>query len=149
MRDLRFSSDQIETVSKLIVLHLRFHTFRLGWTDSAVRRYVRDAGPLLDRLNRLVRADCTTRNPFKARQLAAAMDELEARIAQLAAEEDLKRIRPPIDGNDVMQHLGIRPGREVGDALAYLLEVRLDRGEYTREEAFRLLDEWWAARIAD
>jgi len=146
LRELRFSSDQIDTVSKLITLHLRFHTFRLGWTDSAVRRYVRDAGPLLDRLNRLVRADCTTRNPFKARQLAAAMDELEARIARLAAEEDLKRLRPPIDGNDVMQHLGIGPGREVGEALAYLLEVRLDRGEYPREEAFRLLDEWRASR---
>jgi poly(A) polymerase len=146
MRELRFSGDQIDTVTRLIFLHLRFHTFRLGWSDSAVRRYVRDAGPLLDGLNRLVRADCTTRNPFKARQLAAAMDELEERLARLAAEEDLKRIRPPLNGNDVMAHLGLRPGPLIGEAMDHLLEARLEHGEYSRDEGFRLLDEWAAAR---
>jgi len=144
LRELRFPSDTIETVTALVEMHLRFHTFRMGWSDSAVRRYVRDAGPLLDRLNRLVRADCTTRNPFKARQLAAAIDELEERIARLAAEEDLKRIRPSLDGNDVMTHLGIPPGPVIGEALAYLLEVRLDRGEIPRAEALELLDAWAA-----
>jgi poly(A) polymerase len=142
LRELRFPKEAVDTVTQLVEMHLRFHTFRMGWSDSAVRRYVRDAGPLLDKLNRLVRADCTTRNRFKARQLAAAIDELEERIAHLAAEEDLKRIRPPLDGNDVMQHLNIPPGRVVGEALAYLLEIRLDRGEIPREEALTLLDEW-------
>jgi poly(A) polymerase len=132
----------VDTVTQLVEMHLRFHTFRMGWSDSAVRRYVRDAGPLLDRLNRLVRADCTTRNPFKARQLASAIDELEERIAHLAAQEDLKRIRPPLDGNEVMQHLGLEPGPIVGEALNYLLELRLDRGEIPHDEAVRLLDEW-------
>jgi poly(A) polymerase len=142
LRDLRFPKDAIDTVAQLIEMHLRFHTFRMGWSDSAVRRYVRDAGPLLDRLNRLVRADCTTRNRFKARQLEAAIDELEERIAHLAAEEDLKRIRPALDGNEIMAHLGIAPGPLVGEARDYLLEIRLERGEIPREEAFRLLDEW-------
>ena len=142
LRELRFPSDVVEEVSQLVEMHLRFHTFRMGWSDSAVRRYVRDAGPLLDRLNRLVRADCTTRNRFKVRQLAAAIDELEERIARLAAEEDLKRIRPPLDGNEVMTHLGIPPGPVVGKALAHLLELRLDLGEIPKEEALRFLDEW-------
>jgi poly(A) polymerase len=142
LRELRFPKETIDNVAQLVEMHLRFHTFRLGWSDSAVRRYVRDAGPHLDRLNRLVRADCTTRNRFKARQLAAAIDELEARIAELAAEEDLKRIRPPLDGNEVMQHLGLKPGPTVGKALDYLLELRLDRGEISKEEAYRLLGEW-------
>jgi poly(A) polymerase len=142
LRELRFPRETIDTITQLVEMHLRFHTFRLGWSDSAVRRYVRDAGPHLDRLNRLVRADCTTRNRFKARQLAAAIDELEARIAHLAAEEDLKRIRPPLDGNEVMAHLNLKPSPTVGKALNYLLEVRLDRGEIPKEEAYRLLDEW-------
>lgn len=146
LRELRFPRDFIDTVVALIEMHLRFHTFRLGWSDSAVRRYVRDAGPLLDRLNRLVRADCTTRNPFRARELAEAMDALEERIAHLAAEEDLKRIRPPLDGHDVMAFLGVPPGPVVGEALRYLLELRLDRGEIPREEAFRLLGAWAAER---
>ena len=145
LRELRFPNDTVDVVTALVEMHLRFHTFRMGWSDSAVRRYVRDAGPLLDRLNRLVRADCTTRNRFKARQLAAAIDELEERIAHLAAEEDLKRIRPPLDGNEVMQHLELKPGPTVGKALNYLLELRLDRGEIPREEALRLLDEWAAS----
>ncbi|MFN2614986.1 MAG: CCA tRNA nucleotidyltransferase [Actinomycetota bacterium] len=149
LRDLHLPADFIDDVAALIELHLRFHGYGTGWTDSAVRRYVRDAGPLLDRLNRLVRADVTTRNRFRARQFAQAMDDLEQRIARLAAEEDLKRIRPPIDGNDVMQHLGIPPGPLVGEALKLLLEKRLDEGEYTREEAFAVLDVWAHARTGD
>jgi poly(A) polymerase len=142
LRALRYSSDFVDEVVQLIAMHLRFHTFRSGWSDAAVRRYVRDAGPLLDRLNRLVRCDTTTRNKMRARELSVAMDMLEERIARLAAEEDLKRIRPPIDGHDVMQHLGIGPGPVVGDALDHLLEIRLERGEYSREQAFEMLDEW-------
>ncbi|HVL34010.1 MAG TPA: CCA tRNA nucleotidyltransferase [Actinomycetota bacterium] len=144
LRALRFPSDFVDEVCKLVEMHLRFHGYGDGWSDSAVRRYVRDAGGLLDRLNRLVRADVTTRNRFRARQFALAMDDFESRIARLAADEDLKRIRPPIDGNDVMQHLGVAPGPVIGKALSYLLEVRLDRGEYSRDEALALLDQWAA-----
>lgn len=144
LRALRYPAEFVDDCIALVEMHLRFHTFRMGWTDSAVRRYVRDAGPLLDRLNRLVRADCTTRNPMKARALAAAIDELESRIAELAAQEDLKRIRPPLNGHEVMQHLGVPPGPVVGRALDYLLEIRLDRGEYSKDEAYRLLDVWRA-----
>jgi poly(A) polymerase len=146
LQALRYPNDFIDEVAELIALHLRFHTFRSGWSDSAVRRYVRDAGPLLDRLNRLVRSDSTTRNKMRARELSVAMDTLEERIAHLAAEEDLKRIRPPIDGHDVMTHLGVGPGPIVGEALDYLLEIRLERGEYSKEEALALLDEWARAR---
>ncbi|GAC1408798.1 MAG: CCA tRNA nucleotidyltransferase [Actinomycetota bacterium] len=146
LRELRFANDFVEEVSTLVHLHLRFHTFRLGWSDSAVRRYVRDAGPLLHRLNLLVRADCTTRNATKAKQLSNAMDELELRIATLARQEDLKRIRPPIDGNEVMERLGVPPGPIVGRALDFLLEHRLEHGEYSREEAFLLLDNWIASQ---
>jgi poly(A) polymerase len=146
LQALRYPNDFIDDVAELIVLHLRFHTFRSGWSDSAVRRYVRDAGPLLDRLNRLVRSDSTTRNKMRARELSVAMDTLEERIARLAAEEDLKRIRPPIDGHDVMTHLGVGPGPVIGEALDHLLEIRLERGEYSKEEALALLDEWARAR---
>ncbi|HLW17489.1 MAG TPA: CCA tRNA nucleotidyltransferase [Actinomycetota bacterium] len=146
LQALRYPSEFIDEVVMLIELHLRFHTFRSGWSDSAVRRYVRDAGPLLDKLNRLVRCDSTTRNKMRARELSVAMDTLEERIARLAAEEDLKRIRPPIDGHEVMQHLGVKPGPVVGDALDHLLEIRLERGEYSKEEAFALLDEWARAQ---
>lgn len=139
---LRYPTDFIDDVCHLVEMHLRFHGFARGWTDSAVRRYVADAGENLDRLNRLVRSDCTTRNKMRARELAVAMDQFEERIARLSAEEDLKRIRPPIDGNDVMTHLGISPGRAIGEALDHLLEIRLDQGEYSREEAFVYLDEW-------
>jgi poly(A) polymerase len=142
LQALRYPNDFIDEVAELIALHLRFHTFRSGWSDSAVRRYVRDAGPLLDRLNRLVRSDSTTRNKMRARELSVAMDTLEERIARLAVEEDLKRIRPPIDGHDVMTHLGVGPGPIVGEALDHLLEIRLERGEYSKEEALALLDEW-------
>jgi poly(A) polymerase len=142
LTELRFPSDLIADVHRLVLLHLRFHTYRLGWSDSAVRRYVRDAGPLLDRLNFLVRSDCTTRNVFKARQLAAYSDELEERIARLEAEEELASIRPPLDGRQVMTLLGIPPGPLVGKALAHLLELRLDRGPMSGEEATEALRDW-------
>jgi poly(A) polymerase len=146
MRALRYSAEDIETVSRLVDLHLRFHTYRMGWTDSAVRRYVRDAGPLLDQLNELTRCDCTTRNPAKAQALARRMDELEARIAELRAREELAAIRPDLDGNEVMTQLGIRPGPQVGEALGFLLELRLEEGPLGAEEARRRLDAWWAQR---
>jgi poly(A) polymerase len=142
LTELRYPSDFIADVRQLVLLHLRFHTYRLGWSDSAVRRYVRDAGPLLDRLNFLVRSDCTTRNVFKARQLAAYSDELEERIARLEAEEELASIRPPLDGRQVMTLLGIPPGPLVGKALAHLLELRLDRGPMSEEEAVQALRDW-------
>jgi poly(A) polymerase len=142
LRALRYPNDLIADVVKLVEMHLRFHSYRLGWNDAAVRRYVRDAGPLLDKLNQLVRADCTTRNQEKAKALAALQDDLELRIARLAEEENLERIRPPLDGNDVMEHLGIGPGPEVGEALDYLLELRMEQGPIEKAEAFKLLDEW-------
>jgi poly(A) polymerase len=144
MRALRYSTEDVEVVTRLVELHLRFHTYQLGWTDSAVRRYVRDAGPLLDRLNELTRCDCTTRNPAKAKALARRMDELDARIAELREQEELRAIRPDLDGNAVMARLGLRPGPGVGKALAYLLELRLEEGPLGPDEAGRRLDAWWA-----
>jgi poly(A) polymerase len=142
LRALRYPNDVVTDVVKLVEMHLRFHSYRLGWSDAAVRRYVREAGPLLDRLNQLVRADCTTQNPFRAKQLAALQDDLELRIARLAAQENLDKIRPPLDGNEVMEHLGLKPGPVVGEALSYLLEERLERGPIDKDEAYRLLDDW-------
>jgi putative nucleotidyltransferase with HDIG domain len=126
---LRFPNDVVDDVTRLVELHLRFHTYRMGWTDSAVRRYVRDAGPLLDDLNELTRCDCTTRNAQKAKALARRMDELESRIAELREKEELAKIRPALDGNAVMRVLGVGPGPVVGEALTFLLEIRLDEGE--------------------
>ena len=146
MRALRYSAEDTEVVATLVDLHLRFHTYRLGWTDKAVRRYVRDAGPLLDRLNALTRSDCTTRNEAKARALAKRMDELERRIAELRQQEELDAIRPDLDGRQVMEILGLAPGPEVGQALAFLLELRLDEGPLGTEEAARRLREWWSNR---
>ncbi len=149
LRALRFPNDQVDDISQLVYLHLRFHGYGDdGWTDAAVRRYVRDAGHLLDDLNELTRCDCTTRNERKARLLAARMDALEARIAELREREELAAIRPDLDGQQVMAHLGISPGREVGEALAMLLEARLDEGPLGDAEAYRRLDEWWAGRSA-
>jgi poly(A) polymerase len=142
LRELRYSTDFVNTVSEMIRLHHRFHTYRLGWTDSAIRRYVRDAGPLLGRVNDLVRADCTTRNAAKARRLAERMDELEERIAELAEREEIEKIRPDLDGKEVMDFLGLEPGREVGQALAYLLELRLEHGPLEKEAAYERLREW-------
>jgi poly(A) polymerase len=148
MQALRYSNADVEAVTRLVELHLRFHTYRMGWTDSAVRRYARDAGDLLDELNVLTRCDCTTRNEKKAALLGRRMDELEERIAQLAAQEELQSIRPELDGNEVMGRLGLKPGPQVGDALAFLLEVRLEEGLLGPDEAGRRLDAWWASRNA-
>jgi poly(A) polymerase len=142
LRALRYSNEVLADVVRLVEMHLRFHSYRLGWSDSAVRRYVREAGPLLDDLNRLVRADCTTRNKEKAKALQALQDDLELRIARLSEQENLDQLRPPLDGNQVMEHLGIGPGPLVGEALDHLMEQRLDRGPIGEEEAFALLDEW-------
>lgn len=142
LRALRYPNDTVLTVKELIRLHHRFHTYRLGWTDSAVRRYVRDAGPLLGKLNALVRADCTTQNPAKARELGRRMDELEERIGHLAEQEELALIRPELDGVQVMAYLGESPGPLVGEALRYLLEVRLDEGLLGEDAAYARLDAW-------
>jgi poly(A) polymerase len=147
LRALRFPNDVIDDVQRLVFLHLRFHGYHDEvWSDSAVRRYARDAGPLLDDLNELTRCDCTTRNERRARMLAARMDALEARIAELREREELSAIRPDIDGNRVMELLGIGPGPHVGEALSMLLEARLDEGPLGQEEAERRLLAWWAER---
>jgi poly(A) polymerase len=146
MQALRYPTEDVDTVTDLVSLHLRFHTYRLGWTDRAVRRYVRDAGPHLDRLNELTRCDCTTRNPAKARALARRMDELEARIEELRRQEELDAIRPDLNGDQVMDLLGLAPGRDVGRALTFLLELRLDEGPLGEEEAGRRLVAWWKER---
>ena len=142
---LRYPSAVTDDVVKLVEMHLRFHGYT-EWSDSAVRRYVRDAGPLLDRLNELTRADCTTRNPQKAKQLVALQDDLEDRIARLAEEENLEAMRPPLDGREVMAHLGIAPGPLVGEALEYLMEIRMELGLIEQDEAYALLDAWAAAK---
>jgi poly(A) polymerase len=147
MKALRFSNDDIEAVGKLVELHLRFHGYGSGeWTDSAVRRYVRDAGDQLERLHVLTRADCTTRNKKKADRLRRAYDDLETRIERLSEEEELAALRPDLDGNQIMEILGIPPGREVGEAYKFLLELRLDNGPMSQEDAAAALKEWWAAR---
>ena len=146
MQALRFSSDEIDAVSRLVELHLRFHGYGTGeWTDSAVRRYVRDAGDQLERLHVLTRADCTTRNKRKAERLRRTYDDLEQRIARLSEEEELASIRPDLDGNQIMEVLGIGPGPEVGKAYRYLLELRLDHGPMTYDQARAALLEWAAS----
>ena len=145
MRALKYSKQMIEDVSRLVFLHLRFHGYGKGqWTDSAVRRYVHDAGPLLPKLHKLVRADCTTRNKRRAAALQATYDGLEERIERIAAEEDLARVRPDLDGNAIMELLGIPAGPAVGKAWTFLKELRLDRGPLDRAEAEAALLEWWA-----
>jgi poly(A) polymerase len=147
LQALRFPNDVVDDVAELVALHLRFHGYGTGeWTDAAVRRYVRDAGPLLPRLHKLTRADCTTRNRRKAQALARAYDHLEVRISRLAEEEELAAIRPDLDGVQIMAVLGIPPGPEVGAAYRHLLELRLDRGPLGPDEAERELRQWWAAR---
>jgi len=146
LRALRYPTRTVAAVAELISLHHRFHTYSLGWSDSAVRRYARDAGPLLADLNELVRADCTTRNRAKAAKLAARMDELEKRIAELAAQEELEKLRPDLDGKQVMAHLGIPPGPLVGQALEHQLELRLERGPLPEGEVYEELDKWAAGR---
>ena len=144
MTALRYSSEDIDEVVRLVELHLRFHTYRMGWTDSALRRYARDAGPLVGKLNELTRADCTTRNERKVKELSDAMDDLERRLEELSEREALDSIRPELDGDEVMQRLSLKPGRDVGRALAFLLELRLDEGLLGPEEVTRRLDRWWA-----
>ncbi len=139
---LRYSNDDVEAITELVALHLRFHTYQMGWTDSAVRRYVRDAGPLLAELNVLTRCDCTTRNERKATVLAKRMDELEQRINELAEHEELASIRPELDGKQVMEHLGVGPGPLIGKALAFLLEIRLEEGMLGDAEIRNRLDQW-------
>ena len=147
MKALRFSNDTIDAVSHLVELHLRFHGYGSGeWTDSAVRRYVRDAGDQLERLHVLTRADCTTRNQRKAERLRRAYDDLEARIARLEQEEELASIRPDLDGNQIMEILGIGPGREIGAAYRFLLDLRLENGPMSHDAAAEALRAWWAAR---
>lgn len=144
MRALRYSRQIIDDVSQLVYLHLRFHGYGDGrWTDSAVRRYVADAGPLLKRLHKLVRADCTTRNKRRAARLQANYDDLEHRIEALAAKEDLERVRPDIDGNEIMRILDIPAGPLVGRAWKHLKELRLDRGPLSHEQAVQELLKWW------
>ncbi|HEX2850605.1 MAG TPA: CCA tRNA nucleotidyltransferase [Acidimicrobiales bacterium] len=144
MRALRYSNEDIDDVTRLVELHLRFHTYKMGWTDSAVRRYVRDAGPLLVRLNELTRSDCTTRNKRRAEELSRRMDDLERRIDELRRQEELDAIRPDLDGRDVMDLLGVAPGPVIGRALHHLLELRMEEGPLGREEAERRVRSWWA-----
>jgi poly(A) polymerase len=149
---LRFSKDDVDAVAELIFLHLRFHGYTAGmegdapWTDSAVRRYVRDAGDQLERLHILTRADCTTRNTAKARRLRAAYDDLERRIVELADQEELNAIRPDLNGDQIMQILGIPPGPDVGRAYRFLLERRMEEGPLGEDRARSELLTWWAAR---
>jgi poly(A) polymerase len=147
LRELRFSNDDIDDIARLVELHLRFHGYGAGeWTDSAVRRYVRDAGDQLERLHILTRADCTTRNQRKAARLQRIYDELEERIDALAEQEELDAMRPDLDGNQIMQILGIGPGREIGDAYKFLLELRLEQGPLDEAAATAALKAWWAER---
>ncbi|GAA0902150.1 CCA tRNA nucleotidyltransferase [Streptomyces thermoalcalitolerans] len=145
MTALKYSNELVKDVSRLVELHLRFHGYGTGeWTDSAVRRYVRDAGPLLSRLHKLTRSDCTTRNKRKAAALSRAYDSLEARIAQLQQQEELDAIRPDLDGNQIMEILGIKPGPLVGKAYKHMLELRLENGPMEHDAAVAALKEWWA-----
>ncbi|GJF34312.1 CCA tRNA nucleotidyltransferase [Kitasatospora sp. NE20-6] len=147
MRALKYSNDLVDEVSRLVELHLRFHGYGGGeWTDSAVRRYVTDAGPLLERLHKLTRSDCTTRNRKKAAALARTYDSLEERIALLQEREELDAIRPALDGNQIMELLGIRPGPQVGQAYKHMLELRLEHGPMDHETAVAALREWWTAQ---
>lgn len=146
MEALKYSGDDVATVVRLVELHLRFHTYKMGWSDKAVRRYVRDAGEHLDRLNELTRCDCTTRNAAKAKQLSKRMDELEDRIRVLSEQEDLKAQRPDLDGEEIMAQLGVGPSRVIGEALEFLLDLRLDEGPLGKPEAARRLDAWWKER---
>jgi len=145
LKAMRFDKDKIKAVSRLVELHLRFHGYGGGeWTDSAVRRYITDAGPLLSRLHRLTRSDCTTRNQRKAQGLSRTYDDLEARIARLLEQEQLDAVRPELDGDEIADVLGITPGPVLGRAYKYLLSVRMDQGPIGREAAIQALQAWWA-----
>ena len=143
LRELKYPNDDIEAITELVALHLRFHTYQMGWTDSAVRRYVRDAGSQLAELNVLTRCDCTTRNEKKARILSARMDDLEVRIAELNAKEELSKLRPELDGQQVMDMLGVPAGPIVGAALEFLMDIRLEEGLLGDEAIRARLTQWW------
>ena len=142
LRALRYPKEMIDQVSELVFLHLRPHTLKMGWTDSAVRRYVRDAGEVLEDLNELVRCDVTTANQKRANTIQKRIDELEKRIEELAAREEIAKLRAPINGNDVMQYLGIGPGPHIGEIMNILLEKRIEDGPYSEVEAYELVREW-------
>ncbi|MFZ0012528.1 MAG: CCA tRNA nucleotidyltransferase [Acidimicrobiia bacterium] len=142
LRDLRYPREVVDDVSQLVYLHLRPHTLKLGWTDSAVRRYVRDAGPLLDRLNELVRCDVTTANKRRERSIQTRIDELEERIAELSAQEELAKLRAPLDGNDVMSYLTLAPGPKVGEIMDILLEKRIEDGPYSKHTGYEVARDW-------
>ena len=146
LQALRFSTQEIESVSKLVELHLRFHTYKAGWNDRAVRRYVRDAGSLLEQLNELTLADVTTRDQAKVRFFHEKMTELKERIQILSEQEELASIRPELDGNEVMAILDVGPSKDVGDAMDYLLEIRLDEGLIGKDEVTKRLLKWWRVR---
>ncbi len=143
---LKYSKKIVEEVTKLISLHMRAYTYRSGWSDRAVRRYVRDAGELLESLNLLIRADCTSKNPQTIAEAFRAMDELESRIKKLEEEEESAKIRPPINGHEVMAYLNIKPSPVVGEIMDILLDARLDGEIETKEEAYKLVDKWAANR---
>jgi poly(A) polymerase len=142
LRELRYPKSVVDEVAGLVSLHLRPHTLKMGWTDSAVRRYVRDAGPLLGHLNELVRCDITTANPRKAETIRRRLDELEIRIVELGEREEIGNLRPPIDGHQVMTYLSMPPGRAVGEVLEILYERRIEDGPYSVAEAYRMVREW-------
>ena len=146
LKKLRYPKQVVSDVGQLVFLHLRPHTLKLGWTDSAVRRYVRDAGPLLDKLNELVRCDITTANKKRERSILSRIDELEKRIEILSEQEELAKLRPPIDGNQVMEYLGMEPGPQVGEIMDLLLEKRIEDGPYSEEEAYSMAREWALSR---
>ena len=149
LKAMRYDNRTVKDVAELVRLHLRFHTYKMGWTDSAVRRYIRDAGHLLSQLNKLTRADVTTRNRRKAEAIQRRMDQLEERIVALRRQEELDRLRPPVDGNQIMRHLGIAPGPLVGEAWNHLLEQRIEQGPMTEDAALAELDRWWQSRADD
>jgi len=142
LRALRYPKEIVDDVSQLVFLHLRPHTLKLGWTDSAVRRYVRDAGPILEDLNELVRCDVTTANEKRAQTIQRRIDQLEARIEELREQEEIDRLRAPIDGNDVMRFLGLAPGPKVGEIMNLLLEKRVEDGPYSEAEAYDIVLAW-------
>lgn len=149
MQALKYSTDDVEAVRKLVYLHLRFHGYGDGWTDAAVRRFVRDAGDQYERLIDLTASDCTTRNKRKAAELARRMDDFKVRVVELREQEELDAIRPDLDGKQIMEHLGMGPGRHIGRALDHLLEVRLEEGPLSEADAYARLDAWWAAQPHD
>jgi len=144
MRELGFEQQSVRDVSQLVYLSGRFKGYTDGWSDSAVRRYARDAGPLLGDLNALVRSDCTSRNPNRVRALHAALDDLETRISALAREDARKAERPELDGLAVMEHLGLEAGPDVGAAMKFLLELKRTEGELGPDRVLEHLDQWWA-----